>query len=250
MYKVMVVDDEIWTVKGIIASCHWGELGCKVVFDTTSPIEALNYMEENEVDIVLVDINMDEMNGLDLIKEARMKGFNVEFIIISGYSEFEYARSALQYGVFDYILKPVDRKILNDTIHNLVRSIQFKEDTHSQSIWMNIKKDKDDDKDESIQEILDYIQEHYHKNIYLSDLAHEFFYNQSYISSLFKKHLDKTFTEYLKDIRMAKACVLLLETEDSITDIANQVGYSDYCYFSKIFKKTYGITPLQYRKGR
>ncbi|WP_105618409.1 response regulator transcription factor [Vallitalea okinawensis] len=466
MYKVMVVDDEIWTVKGIIASCQWGELGCKVVFDTTSPMEALNYMANHEVDIVLVDINMDEMNGLDLIKEARMKGVKSEFVIISGYGEFEYARSALQYGVFDYILKPVDRTILNDTIQNLVKSIQLKEDTHGESLWLTIEKilnkdirnfsdafserglepkysgfqvviiegelsqqymnkhfkseqvlyitlplgqqkflvfmnsdndlskqlcedtfnlkvgvssytrekegivrlyyeadcsfynnfiagpkayvfeknvskgeaiiqnlitgnaaryyeiietlalNKENytieeftllynstaawcnyyyvdhvlhnytsydeiyknfkdvrelieflkdmvqgikevqgikdgiDKDENIQEILDYIHEHYHENIYLSDLANEFFYNQSYISSLFKKHLDKTFTEYLKDFRMTKACGLLLETEHSITDIANQVGYSDYCYFSKIFKKSYGITPLQYRKGR
>jgi len=71
MYKILIVDDEPWIIKGLSASCQWEDYDCEVVYTTTNPKEALKYILENEPDIVFTDIKMDEMTGIDLIRRTR-----------------------------------------------------------------------------------------------------------------------------------------------------------------------------------
>ena len=101
----------------------------------------------------------------------------------------------------------------------------------------------------SFRAMIEYIEENYHKNLYLKDLANKFFFNHTYCCHLFKKFTDKTFSQYLTDLRMKKAKELLKDLSLSISEVANKAGYNDYYYFNKVFKKYYGITPYQHRKG-
>jgi two-component system, response regulator YesN len=108
MYSVLIVDDEMRALSGIERTFPWAAYGFEVVFTTTDSLEALGYLESHEIDLALVDIRMPELSGLELIERSQRAGSRTVFVIVSGYSEFEFAREALRKGVFDYCLKPID----------------------------------------------------------------------------------------------------------------------------------------------
>ncbi|OCT15243.1 DNA-binding response regulator [Paenibacillus pectinilyticus] len=105
------------------------------------------------------------------------------------------------------------------------------------------------DKNVYFTQMVKYIDNHYQDELYLKDLSVKFLINQVYCCQLFKKVLGKTFSEYVTDLRIKKACDLLKKTELSIEEVATKVGYSDYYYFNKVFKKQCGITPTKFRKS-
>ncbi|KRE64806.1 response regulator transcription factor [Paenibacillus sp. Soil750] len=105
------------------------------------------------------------------------------------------------------------------------------------------------DKNFYFAQMVKYIDTHFQSELYLKDLSAKFLINQVYCCQLFKKNLGKTFSEYVTDLRIKKACELLKHTELSIDEIAAKVGYMDYYYFNKVFKKQSGITPTKFRKS-
>lgn len=104
--------------------------------------------------------------------------------------------------------------------------------------------------DKNLQEILDYIGKHYQEDLDLSDLANNFNFNYSYISTYFNTKMGENFSEYLNRIRINHACEYLERGGYSIAEISDLVGYSDQSYFSRVFKKISGETPSAYRRGR
>jgi len=126
MYSIIIVDDEHLIAKGIERSCSWEKFGAKVDLVTSSPKEALDFILSNKPDIVFTDISMRDISGIELMKKARVKGVNSEFIIISGYSEFEYVQSAMKYNAFYYLLKPIDKNELENIMSNLIIQIKRK----------------------------------------------------------------------------------------------------------------------------
>ena len=101
-----------------------------------------------------------------------------------------------------------------------------------------------------VKKILDYINKNYNKKISLELLSKEFYVSVSYLCVIIKKITGKTFVDYLTGIRMEKAKEMLRDSDFSIIKVAEQVGYVDYFYFSKLFKKYEGITPYQYKKSK
>jgi two-component system, response regulator YesN len=116
MYRVIVVDDEIWICKLIRKIIDWDEVGFQITAEADSGTAALQLIESHKPDLVITDIRMPGMDGISLIKNAREKNIDSEFIIISGFSDFEYARSAIAYDVFGYLLKPLDKDELLDIL--------------------------------------------------------------------------------------------------------------------------------------
>ena len=107
MFKTLLVDDEARALSGIERTFRWADYGFTVVYSTTDPVAALEYLRANEVDIAFVDIRMPELSGLDIVRISQEEGLSTRFVIVSGYSEFEFAREALRRGVIDYCLKPI-----------------------------------------------------------------------------------------------------------------------------------------------
>ena len=102
-------------------------------------------------------------------------------------------------------------------------------------------------KNQTFKPILQYVTENYRRDLSLQDLADQFFMNPSYISQLFKKEVGETFTAYVARLRVAQACELLERGDSTVQDIAEKIGYRDYFYFTRLFKKLTGQTPTQYR---
>jgi YesN/AraC family two-component response regulator len=97
--------------------------------------------------------------------------------------------------------------------------------------------------------MVNYIKANFNQEMYLKDLANKFHINQFYCCELFKKHIGKTFSEFVASLRTEKACEMMMSKEISIEKIAEMVGYNDYYYFNKVFKKYCGMPPAKYRKN-
>lgn len=239
--KVLLVDDEIMIREGFKRLFDWEAHGCEVVGEASDGMEALAQIDTLLPDIVIMDINIPVMNGLKVIEVSRTKHPEIAYVIVSGYDDFLYCRKALQLQIADYILKPVNYEEFGSCIDNLKISM-YKNKTNSQSEF----KESDE---RVISSIMRYMQEHLSEEISLSVLSDVFHLNPQYISQLFKNEIGVGFLAYLTNIRIEKAKKLLLSTALSVTEIAEHTGYSDYRVFTKVFKKTEGITPSQFRRG-
>lgn len=238
--KVLLVDDEIMIREGFKRLFDWSAHGCEVVGEAADGMEALGQIDALRPDIVIMDINIPVMNGLKVIEVSRIKHPDTAYVIVSGYDDFSYCRQALRLQITDYILKPVNYEEFGTCIDNLKISIyENKADSDTA---------ESGGEERVISSITRYMQEHLSEDISLSVLADRFHLNPQYISQLFKNEIGVGFLAYLTNIRMEKAKKLLLSTALSVTEIASYVGYGDYRVFTKVFKKTEGITPSQFRR--
>ena len=236
--RVLLVDDEIMIREGFKRLFDWDAHDCQVVGEAADGMEALAKIDSLNPDIAIMDINIPIMNGLKVIQLARMKHPDMAFVIVSGYDDFSYCREALRLKITDYILKPVNYEEFGTCIDNLKIAL-----FRTQS-----SKREDHQEGRTIHSLTRYLQEHLAEEISLSVLAEEFHLNSQYISPLFKSEIGVNFLAYLTNIRMERAKKLLLTTDLSVAEVSEQSGYGDYRVFTKVFKKTEGITPSQYRR--
>ena len=238
--RVLLVDDEIMIREGFKRLFDWEAHDCEVVGEAADGMEAIAQIDTLRPDIVIIDINIPIMNGLKVIQLSRIKHPDTAFIIVSGYDDFSYCREALRLQITDYILKPVNYEEFGSCIDNLKISL-FEHRVSDTS-------EPEKQEERTIAGITRYLQEHLSEEMSLSVLAEEFHLNPQYISQLFRNEIGVNFLAYLTSIRMEKARKLLLSTSLSVTEVADQSGYGDYRVFTKVFKKSEGVTPSQYRR--
>ena len=237
--QVLLVDDEIMIREGFKRLFDWEAHDCQVVGEASDGMEALAKIDTLRPDIVIIDINMPIMNGLKVIQLARLKHPDMAFVIVSGYDDFAYCREALRLQITDYILKPVNYEEFGGCIDNL-KIARFRYRTTTQPAEVS--------EERVIQSITRYLQEHLSEDVSLSVLSEAFHLSPQYISQLFKTEIGVNFLAYLTNIRMEKAKQLLVGSSASIAEVSEQSGYGDYRVFTKVFKKSEGITPSQYRR--
>ena len=239
--RVLLVDDEIMIREGFKRLFDWQAHDCEVVGEADDGRDALVKIDALQPDIVIMDINIPLLNGLEVIRVSRVRHPGTAFVIVSGYDDFSYCRQALRLQITDYILKPVNYGEFGTCIDNLKISL------FERRVCTAAEPAKQEER--TITGITRYLQEHLAEEISLSILAEQFHLNPQYISQLFKSEIGVNFLAYLTNIRMEKAKRLLLSTSLSIAGVAEQSGYGDYRVFTKVFKKSEGITPSQYRRA-
>ncbi len=117
MLKVLLVDDEPLIVQGLSLLLDWEKEGYEIAATAQNGKEALSYLRENKVDLIIADIKMPEMTGLELLETIRREQVSdAYFVILSGYSDFSYAQQAIHYACMDYVLKPVEKEVLTEII--------------------------------------------------------------------------------------------------------------------------------------
>lgn len=243
-YTIMIIDDEPWTLIWLQKLFDRPEEGFRVTAAERNPTAALAVIEANPPDVVITDIRMLEINGIELIRYLRDRGIDSKVAIVSGLTEFEYARDAIRYDVFDYLLKPVDEEQADVLLTHLMESFSCRESEPSESAQ------EEDEEDSAFSQMLAYIDKNYTSRLYLKDLAEAYHFNANYCCTLFQTQTGMTFSHYIISKRMEKAS-RLLETKDlSVGRIAELVGYNDYFYFNKLFKKKIGVTPAEFRRTR
>lgn len=259
MRTVVVVEDEQLVSKGIILTTNWSKFDCEVVASASNGLEGIEVVTRLKPDIVISDVRMPGLDGIEMIQQLRADGIQSEFIIISGYSDFEYARQAIKLGVRDFLTKPIDDAELENALSRIVETIRDKQTLHTfQDKMSNMNDDRmhllKDCVDASPSYNLDYVARavkyiagNYPNDISIKTVADSLYISESYLSRLFKVKLNQTFVDYLTYFRIKTACSLLKDPDIKIYNVANMIGYKDQRYFSVIFKKLVGMTPKEFR---
>ena len=124
--SVMIVDDEYMIVKGLERLIRWQELGLQLAGTAGNGQEALDLMRHQAVDIVITDVNMPNVTGIDFISQAKELGQDFVFIFVSGYQEFEYVKRGMELGAKNYLLKPIDKVELHRVLSQVAQEIRDK----------------------------------------------------------------------------------------------------------------------------
>jgi len=261
MLSVVVVEDEKVLRKGLVLTTPWADYGCKIIGEAENGFIGEQLIKKVQPDIVLTDIIMPGMNGIEMIK--RLKGkTNSEYAIISGYADFEFAQTAIELGVKRYLLKPIEDSKLIETMEEITQAvIRKKDNVHQMNVYRQnldhdlffkeyISKHNSDYREKYLEEALRLIRKHYAEVISAKDVAEYLEISESSFVKIFKNKTGYTFLKYLTLYRIKNSVKLLTDKPLRVSEVANLVGYTDCRYFGDVFKKYLGMTPLEYRRGR
>jgi two-component system response regulator YesN len=251
--RIVVVEDEVRSRKGIVSLISKIAPSHKVVGEAENGINGIEIIKKTKPDLVIVDIRMPQMDGLEMLEKINDLGIKHRTVILSGYGEFEYARKAIKIGVDEYLLKPItvdDLENVLNTINNKINKIESERSNKISSYNEGIFLGEEDKKVYSlvINKALQIIRENIYKEITLEEIAKKFGITPEYLSTLFYREVGVKFTTYIRDMRLNKAKELLINSNYKVCEIANFVGYPNEKYFNRVFKKTLGITPLEFKK--
>lgn len=273
MYTVLVVDDEQIERDGISGMLEW--LFPKLrVLTAENGEKALELMRTGEqIDILLTDIRMPFLDGLTLSEMVRKEWEDTFVVLISSYGDFEYTQKAVRVRVDDYLLKPVDEiefcRVINRAIAVLDRKAEelsrrqkllddyraasfYRKEQLMEQLLSGTEEEAEMEKRQeqnAVQRAIQIIEEHFAENISVEWVAEQIYLSAGYLSSVFKKETGQSVLQYITRCRLKKAEELLLTTNMKIADISRKVGYDNPSYFGLIFKKNFGVTPLQMRQG-
>ena len=235
--NLLIADDENLELKVLEKTIKKFFLNELDIFMASNGKQAAGIVENTDINIALLDIEMPGMNGIELAKLIREKNPDCIIIFITAYDRFEYAIEAMHIKAFDYLLKPWKEEKLTGLIIEAISSIK--------------EISSDDGKSENLQDsqksIIKKYEENYKRDISAGDVAGILGYSDVYFSKIFKQLFDDTFINYLTNLRIEKAKVLLKDVSFNIKEVGASVGYTDSNYFTKVFKRAVGMSPSEYR---
>ena len=239
--NLLLVDDEIAMLHIMEKAIDWKKKGIQKVFTAYNTDLARDIISSSKIDLVICDIEMPKENGLSLIQWIQDMYPEIINIILTGYPDFNYARSAISLGVYRYLLKPIAFDELEETIASAVEKLEEYKTKN--------KPEADPEIADAVNTIKKYLESHYSEVITRKKIEELVHLNQDHINREFKKQTGYTLMEYVQHYRILMAKKMLRETTLSISEISIRTGYDSPAYFSKIFKKQTERTPLEYRAG-
>lgn len=254
-YKLLIVEDEDLIRRGLIYSVDWRAMDCSEILEAADGREAVEQIETHEPDIVIMDINIPFLNGLEVLEQTQ-KQHGYSAVILTGYAEFEYARRALEVGAVRFLLKPVDFQALAEAIEGAKESrrrrLAYREYQKAKSGLRSLDLlaavHRDAPASDPVQKILEQVERCYADKLTLHDLAGELHYSETFLIRKFKEEMKIGFSEYLARYRIQKAMSLLRETRKSTEMIAEECGFLNAKYFNTVFRKHVGCSPREYAK--
>lgn len=250
--KLLIVDDDHIIIRGITNILQKMALEELEILSARNAIDALEIMQYNGIDLLVTDIEMPAMNGLDLIGETAKRGHCKRYIILSGFEKFEFARRAIQYHVIDYLLKPIDKKELTKLVQTAYDEIHKKTSSLTALSDLPIYGIEQDNSTlpRNLTDILGYLKENYLRVISLEELGAHFDLHPNYICHLFQNYLHTTFLRYLECLRLQKSVHLLLSSKElPIEQVAVASGFLSERQFYKVFKKNLNMTPGGFKRA-
>ncbi|MFA9379008.1 MAG: response regulator [Lachnotalea sp.] len=254
MYRVLIADDEP-IERTVICQIIKNEFKNQLeIIQAVNGREAVELFETKKFDIVILDIEMPGINGLEAAEKMREQDKNCSIIFLTAFDDFLYAKKAITVKALDYLLKPSSDEEIIAVLEEAMRLVD--EQKIEMATEVLNRKEIAEIGIENIEPIrvnfaqeviLQFIQYHYVENISLQDVAEAMNYSDAYFCKLFKRYFDKSFTTYLSEFRVEKAKKLLVDITINVKDISDKVGYRDSNYFTKVFKRIEGITPSEYR---
>ena len=274
MYRVLLADDEQIERMALARRLmrRFGDI--LQISEATNGKEAVQLYEKEHSQIIIMDISMPELNGVEAAEQIRSMDEDCVIVFLTAYDEFSYAKRAIVIRALDYLLKPCDEeelaavmeeamRLTDKAVHNkenptgnraeMTEAEKEAEKRREQWPWnpdAEAPKDPETERmNQVVEKIRTYIRENYMNEISMQDAARQFNYSDAYFCKLFKQCFDQNFTSYLTNFRINEAKRLLKDKNISIKDAGMKVGYYDSNYFAKVFKRVTGMIPSEYREA-
>ncbi len=247
-YTVVFVEDEQIVREEIVTSIRWELLGLELVGTAADGLEGEQLIKRVEPDIVITDIRLPAQDGLTMLSHCPVN----HAIILTGHTDFNYMKTAIRLGVFDYLLKPVDDEELEETLAALAKKIQeedtdvekLRENSGSSTFLIDLPKVVNN---HVIDATIAYITQSFAEPVGLQEAAAYLDISESHLSRLFKEVTGLNFLQYLNAYRVNKSVELMKDPKMNISEIATNCGFPTPGYFAKIFKRFTTKTPTQFR---
>lgn len=272
MIRLLIADDELIERKVLYKTLQENLRDRCEIYQAENGREALEIYEKKKIQIVIFDIEMPGINGIEAAQRIREKDKYCCIIFLTAFDEFAYAKRAITVRALDYLLKPYDEQELMLVVEEAMRVAELCESmrkkkaaaesaaaseegkTETEGIEAAPEPMAGDPKDPEnlrtskvIEIITCYIRENYMYDISMQDLARHMNYSEAYFCKLFKQCFNRNFTSYLTEYRMEEAKRLLKESTVNVKEIGKAVGYPDSNYFTKVFRRITGKSPTEYR---
>jgi two-component system response regulator YesN len=262
MIRVVVVEDEAIIRKGLVMLTPWANFNAEVIAEAGDGIEGEALITKLNPELVITDIRMPGASGLEMMRRLKGRCDSV-FIIVTSYEDFSYAKQGIELGVLGYILKPLDQVEFAITLRKAVEAIKSKVEArfaldfpHNPSIQVEptfsnfLAQTRQEMRDSRLAAAIAVIKERYMSDLTARDACDTLGISESSFNKMFKSQTGYTFLEYLTNYRMKIALDYLSNDTARIYEIADLVGYTDYRYFSEVFKKYFGCAPSDFRKRK
>jgi two-component system, response regulator YesN len=240
MWNVMVADDEAYIREALQKLIHWEKMGCTLSKVVCNGQELIDQMQEGYPDIIITDIQMPLVNGLEVCKFVYEYCPETQVILLTAYSDFEYAKTAIRYSACDYVLKISVMEELPEAVNKAIEKLEKSR--------REIEKTEKDEPGTLYLQIEQYIEQNFKSKISLDEIADALHANRSYLSRLYKNKKGINLFDAILDRRIEAAKEYMMNTDMKTYEISGAVGIEDAGYFSKMFKKKTGVSPKDYRK--
>lgn len=242
LYKLLIVDDETEVRSGLCNYFPWQEVGFEVVGQCANGKDAENFLDCHTVDVLLCDIRMPVMDGIELARRLRSRNNHVVIIFISAYKSFEYAHAAIDYGIKKYLVRP--------TRYSEIMSV-FTDLKNELDLQRGIVLDENAaETDQIVAAVQRYVLKNY-QDASLEKAAQKVFLSPYYLSKIFKERSGQLFSDFLVEVRMKRAANLLLSDQSlKIYQISEQVGYRNAKNFTRRFVSYFHMSPREYRNQK
>ncbi len=254
--NLLIVDDEMYAIHGILEGVRWDLVKFNEIFTGKSYSHAIDMFQRHQIDILLCDIEMPGESGLDLIAWTNIHSPQTECIILSCHDDFDFARRAVSLKCLDYVLKPVPYELLTEVLRTAVNVVTAKHkqtalESYGKVYVSNLaEKSMIENREDSVDTVTKYISSHISDSMSVEGLAGLVYVSPDHLTRSFKKRFNLTVSDYILQQRMLLAGELLEKSCMSVTMVSAQVGYGNYSYFIKLFRKFYGKTPREYKQIR
>ncbi len=256
MIKTIIVEDEEILRKGLLCTVDWLSMDAVVVAACGDGQEGLEAIRLHQPDVVITDIKMPVMDGLSMIENAQQEGFEFLPVVLTSYSDFDYARRSISLKVFDYLLKPVSDDKLAELMQKAAvrideqkRSKQAAELVSAGADGKSVTLKNMQVDNPHVKYALQRIETDWKDHLSIESIASELNISSSYLSRVFKSECGKTFLDFLNGYRVQKAVELLSTKEYRVYEVADMTGFSDYKQFHRVFKEYTSVSPTEFVKG-
>lgn len=262
-YRAVIIDDEAWIREGLIEHIDWERIGIQLAGSFEDGADAIKELAVHPVDIIMTDIRMPNMTGIQFLSELRRieqerpDHSSSKVIIMSGFDDFKYAQEAIRLGASDYLLKPTDVEEIEDVLLKVKsvcegerQSDRERGQPHSEALPEDdgLPEELDEAASHLVKLTVKIVNEQYTQDLHLAEIAEELLVTPNYLSRIFRLETGISFSSYLSQKRVKRACELLKGTLLKIYQIGEAVGYPNPRYFSEWFQKMTGMSPGDYRK--
>ena len=248
MLRVLIAEDEDIIRKGLVYTTDWLSMGCVVVAEAADGQEGLEKILEVKPDVVIADICMPCLDGIEMIREAS-KTVKFRSIILTSYAEFDYAKRAISAHVDEFLLKPVNERELGELLHRLATEIAGdRQADHGVELNLDHYAKKDLSENHYVAKTIEKIRKDYASRLNIEGISEELGVSASYLSRRFKEVTGQTFLDFLNKYRVQMAIAMLSTGQYRVYEISEATGFTDYKHFCSVFKKYTLKSPTHFAK--